>query len=75
MTAFERRQRLLGLMRQDPALRDTTVIVLTTSSEDRDRVEASQLDVAGYLTKPVTFQAFAEVMATLHMGWTVMAMS
>lgn len=62
---------LLYEIRRDPALRELTVVVLTTSNEDRDRVEACQLGVAGYLVKPLTFHAFAEVMATLHKAWTV----
>src|ERR1700753_2285474 len=62
---------LLREIRKDPALQSLTVIVLTTSNEDRDRVEAYQLNVAGYLLKPVTFQAFAEVMATLNKYWTL----
>ena len=59
-------------VRADPALHALTVVVLTTSNEDRDRVEAYQLNVAGYLLKPVTFQAFAEVMATMNKYWTLM---
>jgi CheY-like chemotaxis protein len=52
-------------LRRDPELAPTPVVVLTTSNEDRDRVEAFRLDAAGYLLKPMTFRAFAEVMATL----------
>jgi CheY-like chemotaxis protein len=58
--------------RRDPALRALTVVVLATSNEDRDRVETHQLGVAGYLVKPLTFHAFAELMATLNKSWTVM---
>src|SRR6185503_11278932 len=61
-------------IRQDPDLQSLTVVVLTTSNEDRDRVEAYQLNVAGYLLKPVTFHAFADVMATLNKYWTLMEM-
>jgi CheY-like chemotaxis protein len=61
-------------IRKDPALAPLTVVVLTTSNEDRDRVEANQLNVAGYLLKPVTFTEFAEVMATLNKYWTLMEM-
>jgi CheY-like chemotaxis protein len=61
-------------IRQDPALQPLTVVVLTTSNEDRDRIEAYQLNVAGYLLKPVTFQAFAEVMTTLNKYWKLMEM-
>jgi len=65
---------VLREIRADPALQALTVIVLTTSNEDRDRVEAYQLNVAGYLLKPVTFHAFAEVMSTLNKYWTLMEM-
>ena len=66
---------LLREIRADPALHALTVVVLTTSNEDRDRVEAYQLNVAGYLLKPVTFQAFAEVMLALNKYWTLMEMT
>lgn len=59
-------------VRKDPALAPLTVVVLTTSNEDRDRVDAYQLNVAGYLLKPVTFSDFAEVMAALNKYWTLM---
>jgi len=65
---------LLREIRSDPALQAMTVVVLTTSNEDRDRVEAFELNVAGYLLKPVTFQTFAEVMQTLNKYWTLMEM-
>ena len=65
---------LLREIRSDPALQSITVVVLTTSNEDRDRVEAYQLNVAGYLLKPVTFHAFADVMSTLNKYWTLMEM-
>jgi CheY-like chemotaxis protein len=62
-------------LRKDPALAPTTVVVLTTSNEDRDRVEAYRLNVAGYLLKPVTFQTFAEVMSALNKYWTLQEMA
>ena len=58
-------------LRKDPNLRRTPVIVLTTSDQERDRVEAYDLNVAGYLLKPVTFANFAEVMTTLNRYWTL----
>jgi len=65
---------VLRAIRADPALQTITVVVLTTSNEDRDRVEAYQLNVAGYLLKPVTFQQFAEVMSTINKYWALMEM-
>ncbi|MDQ3367270.1 MAG: response regulator [Myxococcota bacterium] len=61
-------------LRQDPELCALSVVVLTTSNEDRDRVDAFQLNVSGYLLKPVTFHTFADVMATLNKYWTLMEM-
>jgi CheY-like chemotaxis protein len=61
-------------LRRDPALAATPVVVLTTSNNDRDRVQAYDLNVAGYLVKPVTFSEFAELMATLNKYWTLVEM-
>jgi len=58
-------------LRNDPELRLITVIVLTTSDEERDKVDAYNLNVAGYILKPVTLSAFIEIMATLNKYWTV----
>jgi CheY-like chemotaxis protein len=59
-------------LRADPALRSTTVVVLTTSNEDRDRIHAYELNVAGYILKPVTFVSFVESMTMLNKYWTLM---
>lgn len=58
-------------LRADPELCFTPVIVLTTSNEDRDKVEAYNLNVAGYVLKPVTFANFVEAVATLNKYWTL----
>ncbi len=58
-------------LRADPNLQATSVVVLTTSNEDRDRIEAYKLNVAGYLLKPVTFPSFVDLMATLNKYWTL----
>ncbi len=47
-------------LRADSVLRLIPVIVLTTSNEDRDKVEAYNLNVAGYIVKPVTFSSFVK---------------
>jgi CheY-like chemotaxis protein len=58
-------------LRADPELRSTPVVVLTTSDDERDRVDAFNLNVAGYILKPVTFLNFVEAMATLNKYWTL----
>jgi len=58
-------------LRADDNLRSTPVVVLTTSNQDFDRIEAYNLNVAGYILKPVTFTNFAELMATLNKYWAL----
>jgi len=61
-------------LRKDPALAPTPVVVLTTSNNDRDKIDAFNLNVAGYLVKPVTFAEFSELMVTLNKYWTLVEM-
>lgn len=61
-------------LRADPELKLIPVIVLTTSNEDRDKVEAYNLNVAGYILKPVTFSNFVEAVGTLNKYWTLSEM-
>lgn len=58
-------------LRSDANLKHIPVVMLTTSNEDRDKVEAYNLNVAGYILKPVTFDNFTQVMATLNNYWTL----
>lgn len=61
-------------LRADPKLHGTSVVVLTTSNEERDKVEAFQFNVAGYMIKPVTFTKFVEIMATINKYWLLVEM-
>jgi CheY-like chemotaxis protein len=61
----------LAELRRDPELAATPVVVLTTSNNDRDKIQAYDFNVAGYLVKPVTFAEFAELMAALNKYWTL----
>lgn len=64
----------LRSIRSDDELRHLPVVVLTTSDDERDRVEAYHLNVAGYIVKPVTFVNFCEAMATLNKYWALVEM-
>ena len=61
-------------LRADLEIKHIPVVVLTTSNEDRDKVEAYNLNVAGYILKPVTFSNFLEVTATLDKYWNLSEM-
>lgn len=58
-------------LRADSDLKSTPVIVLTTSNEDSDKVDAYNLNVAGYILKPVTFSNFVATMVALNKYWTL----
>jgi CheY-like chemotaxis protein len=58
-------------LRADSALSNSTVVVLTTSNDDQDKLAAYDLHVAGYLLKPVTFVSFVELMAALNKYWAL----
>lgn len=64
----------LRALRADPELRLTPVVVLTTSKDERDKVNAYGFNVAGYLVKPVTFPNFAELTAALNKYWALVEM-
>jgi CheY-like chemotaxis protein len=57
-------------LRADSDLKGIPVVVLSTSNQEQDRVDAYQLNVAGYIVKPVAFGNFVEIMATLNKYWT-----
>ena len=58
-------------LRADKDLHLTPVVVLTTSDDERDKIDAYNLNVAGYLLKPVTFVNFVETMAALNKYWAL----
>ena len=64
----------LQALRSDPELASAPVVVLTTSNDDQDKIDAYNLNVAGYLLKPVTFSNFCERMTTLNKYWTLVEM-
>ena len=64
----------LKALRSDSALGHIPVVVLTTSNEEKDRIQAYDLNVAGYILKPISFSAFVENMVTLNHYWTLCEM-
>ncbi len=62
----------LKVIRDDPALRSTLVFVLTSSDEERDKIDAYKLNVAGYILKPLQFINFVEVIAALNLYWALL---
>jgi len=61
----------LKVVKTDPELRQIPVVVLTTSKEERDKVESFQLSAAGYIIKPTDYRKFVDVIRTLDLYWTL----
>jgi CheY-like chemotaxis protein len=60
-------------IKQDPKLRIIPVVVLTTSSEEGDRVAAFSNSVAGYMVKPVDYPQFVSIMSLIRDYWMTSA--
>jgi CheY-like chemotaxis protein len=63
---------VLRRIRAEPRLRRLPVVVLTSSSEQRDVLQSYDLGANSYIRKPVDFQQFAEAVKTLGLYWLVL---
>ena len=61
----------LSLIKVDNKLKHIPVIVLTTSTEERDIFDAFKHSVGGYIVKPVEYKNFVEAIRTINMYWTL----
>ncbi|MCD6567690.1 MAG: response regulator [Dehalococcoidia bacterium] len=61
----------LRRIKQDENLKQIPVIILTTSSSERDIMESYKLQASGYVNKPVTLDEFKEVMTKIKEYWFV----
>jgi len=61
----------LQVMKNDDAIKQIPVVVLTTSKEENDKTESFKLGVAGYMIKPVDYEDFVETMRIIDQYWTV----
>jgi CheY-like chemotaxis protein len=58
-------------IRQDQELSTLSVFVMTTSNEDGDKIDAFNLNVAGYILKPLSMDRFIAAVSTLNSYWTL----
>jgi CheY-like chemotaxis protein len=63
---------MLQHIRNDERTKLLPVVILTTSSEDRDRVESYKVGANSYIRKPVDFNQFAEAVQQLGLYWLVL---
>ena len=60
---------VLAEIKQDPNLRRTPVVVLTTSQAEEDILRTYDLHVNCYITKPVDFDQFVKVLHSIDEFW------
>jgi len=56
-------------LRNDEDLKSVSVFVMTTSNDDQDKIEAYNLNVAGYILNPLSFEKFVNAVAVLNSYW------
>jgi two-component system, response regulator len=66
---------VLRRIRAHPPTRMLPVVVLTSSSEERDIVESYSLGANSYVRKPVGFEQFTEAVRQLGLYWAVINQS
>lgn len=62
---------VLRRIRSEPRTKLLPVVVLTSSSEDRDIVESYSLGANSYVRKPVEFDRFTEAVKQLGLYWAL----
>jgi CheY-like chemotaxis protein len=60
---------VLAELKNDPDLKLIPIIVLTTSRSDKDILQSYQLNANCYITKPVDFTNFVEVVKSIEQFW------
>ena len=66
---------VLQRIKEDPRIRATPVVVLTSSREERDLVESYRLGVNSYIVKPVNFKKFTEAVQQMGLYWLLLNQS
>jgi two-component system, response regulator len=62
---------VLRQIRADEHTRPLPIVVLTSSSEERDIIDSYSLGASSYVRKPVDFDQFAEAVRQLGLYWTL----
>jgi two-component system, chemotaxis family, response regulator Rcp1 len=60
---------VLRELKSDPSLKLIPVIVLTTSRADKDILQSYELNANCYISKPVDFQQFIDVIKSIENFW------
>ena len=63
---------VLRRIRSDERTKTLPVVVLTSSNEQKDRIDSYELGVNSYIVKPVEFNNFAQAVADIGFYWVLL---
>ena len=63
---------VLQAIKSDPERKSIPIIVLTSSTQERDIVESYQLGVNSYIVKPVEFDKFVDAINDIGLYWLLL---
>jgi len=63
---------VLRRIRADERTKFIPVVVLTSSNEEKDRIESYRLGVNSYIVKPVSFDKFTKTVAEIGLYWMLL---
>ena len=63
---------VLRKVKDDDRTKKIPVVVLTSSREEKDRIESYRLGVNSYIVKPVDFKQFTESIRDIGMYWLLL---
>lgn len=60
---------VLGEVKSDEDLSDIPIVIMTASEDEEDKLQCDQLNVDGYVTKPLNLEKFLELVRKLKKFW------
>jgi CheY-like chemotaxis protein len=62
-------RKVLAIVKQDPLLKKTPIVILTTSSDERDVTQCYELGASTYIQKPVDFDGLIGAVSRIKDYW------
>lgn len=59
-------------LRKDATFNSTVIFILTTSNNEKDKLAAYNLNIAGYILKPVQFNDFIDLVSVINLYWALL---
>jgi two-component system, response regulator len=63
---------VLKVLKSNDETKSIPIVVMTTSQEERDVIESYKLGVNSFITKPINFEKFVEIVSQLGFYWLLL---